>query len=107
MLMRTHAIHPETLTPQVSREQCLPLAKAIVKLENAVEERTRRWYCGDNDRPDQNWDQASAEVRAAQTALVDIVTKMLIKVAENAAAARANGAVAMTVKELLADHPAV
>jgi hypothetical protein len=87
------------------KEKYLPLAKAIVALEDAVEKRTRKWDHGDNDdHLDLTWDQASAEVKAAESALIDAVNVMIVKVATNTAhATKARNVVSMSLMDLLTD----
>ena len=80
----------------------LPLAKIIVELENAVESRTRAWYGRDDDECiDLSPAFASARVKAAETALLDIINAMLARAATRAIALSDSNVVALTMRDLL------
>jgi hypothetical protein len=82
------------------------LATAILKLEKAVEARTRSWC--NHDQPDLTWDQASAEVKNAEKELLGIVVALLTKVAVNAMinfVERDGDISATTLNTLLTEYP--
>jgi hypothetical protein len=82
------------------------LATAILKLEKAVEARTRSWC--NHDQSDLTWDQASAEVKKAETELGGIIVALLTKVAVNAMInfVEHDGDIsATTLNKLLTEYP--
>jgi hypothetical protein len=97
---QTAALHPSQNEANM-KEKYLPLAKAIVALEDAVATRERKWNHHGDDHLDQTWDQASVEVKEAESALIDAVNAMVVKVATNVAhATKSKNVVTMSLMDL-------